>query len=212
MGWFPKQNSGGLVGGRSSALLLGGGTAAAPLTISAADKNFLGYWVRSSAASGAARGMYMRLYLTGAGEGEAGRFYATAAAANVATGGSIHGVHASLSLAIGGSVSGQGAALRATLDAADDTRTINGNLSAVLAESNFATKNTIPATVALISLKELGAKKCGKAFRFPDAASGGMVAAHTTQAMTHSVRVVTDDGTVLYLMATNDATNRTGGA
>lgn len=211
MGWFPRQSKGGMAGGRSTALLSGGGTASAPLNTLQANKNFLGYWLESGALTGAARGIYMRLYLTGAGEGEAGRFYATAAAANVATGGSIHGIHSSLSLAIGGSVSGQGAALRATLDAADETRTINGNLSAIIAESNFATKNTIPSTVALISLKELGAKKCGKAFRFPDVASAGMVAAHTTQVMTHSVRVVTDDGTVLYLMATDAATNRTGG-
>jgi hypothetical protein len=39
-----------------------------------------------------------------------------------------------------------------------------------------------------------------------------MVAAHTTDAMSHSVRCVLDDGTVVYLMATTTATNRTGGA
>lgn len=46
----------------------------------------------------------------------------------------------------------------------------------------------------------------------PNVASGGVLAAHTTQTMTHSIRIKSADGTLYYLMATNVVTNRTGGA
>lgn len=41
----------------SAALLQGAGTSAAPATTAVADKNFLGYWLESSAATGDARGV-----------------------------------------------------------------------------------------------------------------------------------------------------------
>jgi hypothetical protein len=214
MGWFPKQANGGLAGGKSTALLSGGGTSSNPLSTATAGKNFLGYWLKSSAASGDARGMYMRLYLAGQGSGEAGRFYTTGQAAGVATGGSAHGIHASFDLGTTAShnVSGQAFAGRFTLGAAAATRTLNGNTGALLVESDIAAGNTVPATLALLHFKELGAVACKKAFRFPVVASAGMVAVHTTQVMSHSVRCVLDDGTVIYLMATDTASNRTGGA
>jgi hypothetical protein len=46
----------------------------------------------------------------------------------------------------------------------------------------------------------------------PDVASGGVLAAHTTQTMTHSIRIQSADGTNYYIMCTNVVTNRTGGA
>lgn len=168
---------------------------------------------RADTASGSdARVFYARLHQYGAGGGEAIRAYAHANTTLVATGGTLNGLHASMNIAASCSISGQGFGARVSLEAAADTRTINGNLGALCVESNIATGNTIPAGVALIHLKELGAATCKKAFRFPDVASAGMLAAHVTDAMSHSVRCVTDSGTVVYLMATTTATNRTGGA
>jgi len=46
----------------------------------------------------------------------------------------------------------------------------------------------------------------------PTVASGGVLAVHVTDAMTHSVRIKSLAGTVYYLMATTTITNRTGGA
>lgn len=196
----------------SSVQLYGVGNSSSKYTVTAANKNGLGFWLDFTATSGDGRVIYARGYFSSTGGGEAIRAYATANAANVATGGTVNGLHSSLSLAASASVSGQGFASRHTIDAAADTRTISGNLGAILAESNFGANNTVPATVALIHLKEIGSVSCKKAFRFPNVASAGMVAAHTTDAMSHSVRCVTDDGTVLYLMATNTSSNRTGGA
>lgn len=192
----------------SSVVLYGVGNSGSNFDI-AANKNALGFWVNSDATSGDNRVIYARLYLSGAAGGEAIRAYATANAAGVATGGTINGIHTSLSIAATATISGQGFASRHTIDAAAATRTISGNVAAIRAESNFATGNTIPATVALIHLGEIGAATCKKAFRFPNSATNGMVAPHDTDAMTHSIRCVTDDGTVLHLMATTTVTNRT---
>lgn len=217
MSWYPfwykgtpQATYGGTV--RTAALLQGSGTSAAPTSTATAGKNFLGYWVKSTATSGDARGLYMRLYLAGAGGGEAVRAYATAQAANVATGGTINGIHASLSLDASASISGQGFAGRFTFDAAADTRTLNGNCAPVLIESNIGAGNTVPATMAHIRVTDLGAVAIKKLFRLPTVASAGLLAAHITDAMTHSIRCVDEAGTVFYIMATTTATNRTGGA
>jgi hypothetical protein len=46
----------------------------------------------------------------------------------------------------------------------------------------------------------------------PNVASGGVLAVHTTQTLTHSIRIKSVDGTLYYVMLTNVTTNRTGGA
>lgn len=45
----------------------------------------------------------------------------------------------------------------------------------------------------------------------PNTASGGVLAPHTTQVMSHSIRIESANGTPYYVMLTNAATNRTGG-
>lgn len=49
------------------------------------------------------------------------------------------------------------------------------------------------------------------ALSVPDVASGGVLAAHITDAMTHSIRIQSADGTNYYIMCTTTVTNRTGG-
>ena len=44
-----------------------------------------------------------------------------------------------------------------------------------------------------------------------DVASGGVLAVHTTQTITHSLRIQSADGTNYYIMLTDTVTNRTGG-
>lgn len=46
----------------------------------------------------------------------------------------------------------------------------------------------------------------------PDVASGGVLAVHITQVMSHSIRIQSEDGTNYYVMCTDTVTNRTGGA
>lgn len=168
---------------------------------------------RADTASGSdARILYARMHQYGAGGGEAVRAYAFAQNAATATGGTLNGLHATLSIATSSAISGSGHAIRATLEAASASRTLGGTLSAINADSNIGASNTVPATSAFISFTNTGAVALNNLFRVPNVASGGMLAAHTTDAVTHSIRIVSADGTKYYLMATTTTSNRTGGA
>lgn len=199
--------------GNKAAKILGAGTSGTPINYGEiANLNGIGLWLKTSAASGDFRGAYIRAYFNGATGGEAVRAYATTTAAGVAAGGTVNGIHASLTLNASSSISGQGFAGRFTLGAAADTRTLNPNVASMLIESDIATGNTVPAATALIRVAEIGAVAVKKLLKLPTVASGGMLAAHVTDAMTHSIRCVDDAGTVFYIMATTTASNRTGGA
>ena len=210
----PKSTGNVQLGATTSvAVLMGGGTAASPLSTSTADKNFLGFWTQSTATSGDSRGLYLRHYLGAAGSGEALRVFGTATAANVATGGTANGAHISFSLSgASASISGQAHACRLTLGADAQTRTLNGNLAVLNLDSDIATGNTVPASVAFIKLTDSSNVRIGHFLRLPNASNSTIFATHTTQAMTHSIRVIADDGTPYYVMCTNAATNRGGGS
>ena len=57
-----------------------------------------------------------------------------------------------------------------------------------------------------VNLAELAST--ARAITVPNAANGGVLAAHTTQTMTHSIRIESESGAVFYIMCTNVATNR----
>lgn len=82
-------------------------------TTSIADTKFMKFYLQNSATSGDNRGMYLRLYMTGAGGGgEAARIFTTCE--NVACG-TAHGAHISLNFGASGSITGLGIASRNTL-------------------------------------------------------------------------------------------------
>lgn len=208
-----KTLRGQTTGAVTAALLHGCGTTTTPASTSTANKNFLGYWTETTASSGDCRGMYLRTYFGGAGSGEASRIYATINYAGAAAvGGTINGEHVTLSINSGSTVSGQASAARFTLDYAAATRTTDANVSCLLLCSNIATGNTVHANNAYIRVVDDGAVALKKLFRLPTVASAGLLAAHTTDALTHSIRCVDEAGTVFYVMATTTFTNRTGGA
>lgn len=156
--------------------------------------------------SGDVRLLYMTLDLRGVGgSGEAlrprTRVYGTSV-------NSAHGEHCTLHIGVGGEVSGLGAGLRATLEAAAATRTLTGTLCALQVDSNIATGNTVSARTSFIRVADAGAVRIGNLFELPNASNGTLLAAHTTQTMTHSIKVITADGTAYYIMCTNAATNR----
>lgn len=199
----------GTSGAATAALIAGAGTSTTACTTATADKNFIGFWTQSTATTGDSRGMYLRHYLGAAGSGEALRAFGTATAANVATGGTANGAHISFSLSgASASISGQANAARITLGADAQTRTINGNMAALMVESDIATGNTVPASVAFIRVVDTSNVRIGALLRMPNVSNGTIFAAHTTQVLTHSIKFVTDDGTAYYLMCTDAATNR----
>lgn len=115
----------------SGALAFGDGTSSAPVTKSAIDKNFIGYWFKNTAASGTTRGLYLRTYLTGGAGGEAARLFNTVESDTPVD--TVNGVHASLSFgATTGNVVGEGQAIRGTLHLPN--RSLGGTCAAVKAE------------------------------------------------------------------------------
>jgi len=125
----------GSLGGKhqNSGLLLSSGTSSIQATTATADKNWLQFYLKSTATSGDSRGLYLRLYIAGAGgSGEAARIYTTVH--NVAAGSSVHGAHISLSFGTSGSVTGLGVAMRATLHVPNAAVT-TGTRAAIQAEA-----------------------------------------------------------------------------
>ena len=174
----------------------------------AINKNALEFRLNTLAASGDSRGIYMRMKFSGAGGGEAGRFFASASASNVATGGTINGVHATMSIDASSSVSGAGNALRATLGAAAATRTLSGTCAALQLDSDIGANNTVGSAYSFIRVTDSGSVRLGNLLNMPNAANGTILAAHVTDAMSHSIKFITANGTAYYIMCTTTATNR----
>lgn len=115
----------------SNALVMGIGTASGRAQANAASRNFLSFYFENFATSGDNRGMYLRLYHSGAGAGgEAARIYTTV---NDVAAGTAHGAHISLGFASTGTVTGLGVAGRNTLHLANQG-TQAGTLAALQAE------------------------------------------------------------------------------
>jgi|GEM_PF-1648031 len=107
------------------------GSSTNPVTDDTAGRIFMGAYFDNGAATGTARGHYVRLYLTGGAGGEAGRFYTTVS--NNAPVDTCNGIHASLSFgASAGNITGLGTAGRFTLHIPN--RALTGTCAAVQAE------------------------------------------------------------------------------
>ena len=133
-------------GADTVALLHGLGISATPVVTSSGSVNFLGYWVSTSSTSGDVRGIYMRLFFTGAGgTGEAARLYATVTDVAAST---VRGAHISLSFAASGTVTGLGAALETTLHL-NSGGTAGGTLASLNCAINSDGSSSDPAGSAL---------------------------------------------------------------
>ena len=199
-------------GGADGSALLGGiGTSASPATTATADKKFFEYRLENTATSGDNRGLYLRLYLGGAGGGgEAARIFTTV---NDVAAGTAHGAHISLNFASTGTVTGTGVAMRATLHLPDVALTSNVTMAAVQAEIYSDGSDSDPGGSTLLSY--FRAVNGGHADGIADVdddvvlfdiqghtiASGNMIEASTTEAnYSHSIRILVGS-TNYYLMA-----------
>lgn len=111
------------------------GTASARCTIDDADTKFIEYRFDCGATSGDNRGIYNRLYLTGAGSGgESLRTYTDIVGVACTT---AHGAHISLGFGestVKGSITGLGVAMRATLGLPNGAMASGGTYAAIQAE------------------------------------------------------------------------------
>ncbi len=194
----------------ASALLFGAGTSTARYQMGeAANQNGMGLFFESTATSGDARGINLRLYFSGTGgSGEALRAYGLINNKTVATGGTVNGAH--ISLATNGTssaVSGAANALRVTLGLGAGTN-IGGTVSALQVDSDCASDATLATALCAIRFTNTGTGKWPNLFEIPAASNGTIFAAHITQVMSHSIRIRDAAGTAYYIMCTATATNR----
>jgi hypothetical protein len=187
---------------------LSGGTAAAPIAKTSAG-NISSFYGTTSAASGDTRLNYSKLTFTSTGSGETLRAFSEVTAAGAAAAGTINGEHVTLSVNGAGTIAGAGNALRATLGGTSTNP--GGTLAAIQADSNFATGGTW-TNASFIRFTNSGTGTVTYLANVPTTGSGLIVAPHTTQVMTDSIRIVMADGNVRYIMCTTSAANRTGGA
>lgn len=193
----------------TAALRMGGGTSASPLLTSETDKNFFGFWTKTTAVSGDSRGLYWRHY---AGGTIASTGYADAVRAFMTVTGTGYsyasGLHASMQINASATVTGSGAGMRATLAAEAQSRTLAGKLAALQIDSDVGTGNTLPTVHGFMRFIDNGAVRVSNLAVIPAASNGTIFAAHTTQAMSHSIKVVDEAGTAYYIMCASAATNR----
>jgi hypothetical protein len=198
-------------GGANSALVFGAGTAALPATSATAGAIFLEFRTKATATSGDARGIYNRLYISGAGGGgEALRNFTTVDNVAAAT---AHGSHTSINFGTTGTVTGQAIASRNTLHLKNEALTGNVTYAALQAEIYSDGADSDPGGSTKLSY--LRCVNDGHANGIADVdddanlieiightiASGNMVEADVDESkMSHKIRI-NIDGTTYYLMA-----------
>ena len=179
-----------------------------PLGTTAGQLAIAGFF-ETRATSGDTRAADFRLKFSGAGgSGEALRAFGTVNGVTAATGGTVNGAHISLSVTgAAGAISGAGNALRATLGFGASANP-GGTVSALQLDSDFDNAATVDAGICAVRLTNSNTKLWPNLLQIPEASNGTIFAAHTTQAMTHSIRIRDAAGTAYYVMVTNAATNR----
>lgn len=196
-----------------SGLLFGAGASGANHSLGATADNAIEFYLDGTHTTGDMRGMYLRLYFSGAGgSGEAARIFSTINNVSVATGGTVNGAHISIGTAgASAAVSGAANALRVTFGIAAASTNIGGTCAVVQVDTDFDTAVTVPSNFAFLRFTNTNTKKSDNLIRIPNvlAESGGLFCAHITQTMTHSIKMVSEDGTAYYIMCTNANTNRT---
>ena len=183
------------------------GTAGAPIALTSSGV-LNGSYATTSATSGDTRLSYQKLTFTGAGAGETSRSFSIVTGAQGA-GQTTNGSHISCDINTGGSISGAANALRATLGGTSTNP--GGTLAAIQADSNFATGGTW-TNASFLRFTNSGTGLSSDLANVPTTGSGLLMAPHTTQVMTDSIRIVMADGSVRYIMCTTSSANRTGGA
>lgn len=195
-------------GSVAAAGTIGGvGTAAAPYSMgTTANQKLFADYATVAATTGDTRLSYNKLTFTGAGgSGETLRAFSVVTGVGAAVGGTINGAHVSTEIDSTGTISGAANALRATIGGTATTP--GGTLAALQVDSNFAAGVTVPAVTSFIRVTDTNTTTVPNLLNLPAPANGSIYATHTTQVMTHSIRIIAG-GTNYYMMCTTAATNR----
>lgn len=185
----------------------GVGTNAAPYSMgTTADQKLFANYATVAATTGDTRLTYDKLTFTGAGgSGETLRAFSVVTGVGAAAGGTINGAHISTEINTTGTISGAANALRATLGGTATAP--GGTLAALQVDSNFDSGVTVPANTSFIRVTDTNTTTIPNLLNLPAPANGSIYATHTTQVMTHSIRIIAG-GTNYYIMCTTSTANR----
>jgi hypothetical protein len=193
--------------------VLKAGTSSARIVKDTANMKFISLYFDNGATSGDNRGIYNRLYLTGAGGGgESLRSFTTVE--NV-VGGTAHGAHLSLNFGTTGKITGLGVAGRNTLHIPNQAMSGGGTYAAMQAEIYSDGANSDPA--GMTELAFLRVCNDGHANGIADVdddafliamsggsvASGNMMQAKSSAAVTHVLKMKGPNGTTYYIMVSD---------
>jgi hypothetical protein len=175
------------------------GTSASPIAVTTASNVTSGY-ATTSAATGDTRLSYEKLTFTSTGSGETYRAFSVVTGAGAAAAGTVNGAHVSMSVSGSGSISGAANALRATLGLGAAT-VAGGTLASIQVDSDIATDATVPATASFLRFTNSGAATLDNLMNVPVA----MVAAESSAAVSHVLKIVASNGTPYYIMVSDAA-------
>ena len=178
------------------------GTATSEIALTTAS-NVSSSYVTASNTTGDVRLNYSRLTFTSTGSGETARFLTRVTGANAATGGTVNGAHISLSINGSGTISGAGNALRVTLGGSSTAP--GGTISAIQLDSDFASGGSWSGATYLRCTNS-GTGTIGALLRVPAPAVAGVFrAAVGSPSVTHTIPVISDNGTTYYIMCSTVA-------
>ncbi|MEY2816675.1 MAG: hypothetical protein RL275_138 [Chloroflexota bacterium] len=178
------------------------GTATDEIAVTTAS-NVSSSYVTASNTTGDVRLNYSRLTFTSTGSGETARFLTRVTGAGAATGGTVNGAHISLSINGSGTISGAGNALRVTLGGSSTAP--GGTISAIQLDSDFASGGSWSGATYLRCTNS-GTGTIGALLRVPAPAVAGVFrAAVGSPVVTHTIPVISDNGTTYYIMCSTVA-------
>ena len=193
--------------------LIKAGTASARVIEDTANMRFVNFNFDNGATSGDNRGIYNRLYLTGAGGG--GESLRTFTSIEDVACGTAHGAHISLGFEASGSITGLGVASRNTLHIPNAVMPAGGTYAATQPEIYSDGATSAPAAVTELSFircindgNATGiANVDDKAFLLSliggSVGAGNVMAAKTAAAVTHTLRMKAPNGTTYYIMVSD---------
>lgn len=181
-----------------------GGTSSDPISVTTAG-NINSSYATTSAASGDTRLSYQKLTFTSTGSGETLRAFSVVTGAGAAAAGTINGAHISMSINAPGTISGEGNALRATLGMGA-LAAPGGTLAALNVDSDLASNCTVPASAAFIRVTNSGSKILANMMAVPSPnVAGAFRAKLGSPVVTHTMPVLSADGTTYYIMCSTVA-------
>lgn len=143
-----------------------------------------------SGSTGSVRATYQDLKFTSTGEGEAYRARAIVTAAGSAAAGTVNAAHFTGRVdSATATISGALNAVRATLEVAGTSPAPGGTLAALQLDTNISTGWTEP-TASFIRVTNSNTGIIHNLLSLPTLGTGLMVAAHTAQTNTHSIKIL----------------------